>query len=233
MYRLLFLSIFFVIILWWAPIYSAPTIYRPSLKEVEDAAKPCLPWWNGIAINDKYTCPIGDFVAGNGERLLKEKIECSIQIALSFEAIDKKTALWAKQLQSSREKNIDVWINNIGIQTKTAEDSFMNQYSEVCNLTGWTISPDGKWIGCAKTMNFFPETACRDIVNQKVSALQNVWYILASKGIAKSFQNDKDKNLEKIKSAYDLIGDKWSQYKRIVSNAVSKFTSYIKEVVKG
>lgn len=57
-------------------------------------------------------------------------------------------------------------------------------------------------------------------------------YILASKGISKSFQNDKDKNLDKIKSAYDLIGDKWSHYKRIVSNAVSKFTAYIKEAVK-
>lgn len=233
MYRFLFLSISFVILLWWATVYSAPAIYRPSVKEVEDAAKPCLPWWNGIAINDKYTCPVGNFVGGNGQWLSKEKIECSIQIALSLEAIDKKSALWTKQLQSSREKDVNKWIDDIRIQTKSADNSFMNQYSQVCSLTGWTMSEDGKWIGCAKTMEFFPETACRDIVNQKVTALQNVWYILASKGIAKGFQNDKDKNLEKIKSAYDLINEKWSQYKRIVSNAVSKFTAYIKEAVKG
>jgi hypothetical protein len=57
-------------------------------------------------------------------------------------------------------------------------------------------------------------------------------YILASKGIAKSFQNDKDTHLDKVKSAYDLLREKWNSYTRMVGNAVSKFTAYIKEVVK-
>ncbi len=233
MYRYFLLCIFILLtVRWWGVSSAAPSIYRPSLKEVAEAAKPCLPGWNGIAINDKYSCPVWDFSAGNSIWLTKERVECSIQIALSLEAIDKKSALWAKKIQSSREKDINKWIDDIRIQTKTAEDSFNNQYNEVCSLTGWTIRDDGKWLGCAKTTDFFPETACRDIVSRKVTALQNMWYILASKGIAKSFQNDKDKNLDKIKSAYDLIGNKWSQYKRIVSNAVSKFTAYIKEAVK-
>ncbi len=232
MYRYLLLCICVILCIDWGSVYSASPIYRPSMKEVEDAAKPCLPGWNGIAIHDKYSCPIGDFSAGNGIWVSKERIECSIQIALSLEAIDKKSALWAKQLQTSREKDVNKWIDAIQVQTKTADDSFSKQYSEICSLTGWTISEDGKWLGCAKTTDFFPETACMNIVNQRVAALQNMWYILASKGIAKSFQNDKDKNLDKIKSAYDLIWDKWSHYKRIMSNAVSKFTAYIKEAVK-
>jgi hypothetical protein len=70
-------------------------------------------------------------------------------------------------------------------------------------------------------------------VDQKVKALQDMGYILASNGIAKSFQNDKDKQLDKIKSAYDLLLDKWNSYARIITNAVSKFTAYIKQAVKG
>ena len=230
-YLLLCISLVPILSLWWESMYAA-VIYRPSLQEIEAAAKPCLPGWNGIAINDKYSCPVGDFSAGNSIGLTKERVECSIQIALSLEAIDKKSELWVKQLQTSREKDVNTWIDTIRKRTKSEADSFNNQYSEVCSLTGWTISEDSKWLGCAKTTDFFPETACKNIVTQKVTVLQNMGYILASKGIAKSFQNDKDKNLDKIKTAYDLIGDKWSNYKRIISNAVSKFTAYIKEAVK-
>lgn len=213
-------------------IYAATPIYRPGLVEIEAAAKPCLPWGSGIPINDKYACPVGDFSNGSNLSLREERIKCSIQIALSLESIDRKAALWTKELQSSREKDINKWIDNIRIKTKDAPDSFNNQYTEVCSLTGWTISEDGKWLGCAKTTDFFPETACRDLIEKRVIALENMWYILASKNIAKSFQNDKDAHIDKVKSAYDLLRDKWNSYTRMVSNAVSKFTAYIKEVVK-
>ena len=217
---------------YWSDSYSAPVIYRPTNQEVEAAAKPCLPGWSGVPINDKYTCPVWDISSNDGLGLSKERIECSIQIALSLEAIDKKSATWIKQLQTSREKDVNNWIKDIEVKTRTAEDSFSNQFEEVCSLTWWTISDNGKWIWCAKTTDFFPETQCRDITSKKVVALQNMGYILASKWIGKSFQNDKDKNLDAIKSAYTLINDKWNLYKRTVWNAVSKFTAYIKQVVK-
>jgi hypothetical protein len=230
MYKLLLCICIFSLIS--QEIYAAPPIYRPGLVEIEAAAKPCLPGGSGIPINDKYTCPIGDFSEGSSLSLSEERIKCSIQIALSLESIDKKAGLWTKQLQSSREKDVNKWIEDIRLKTKDAPESFANQYAEVCSITGWTISEDGKWLGCAKTTDFFPETACKDIIGKKVIALQNMGYILSSKGIAKSFQNDKDVHLDKVKSAYDLLRDKWNSYTRMVGNAVSKFTAYIRGAVK-
>jgi hypothetical protein len=67
---------------------SAAAPYKPSVAEVEAAAKPCLE--NNPPLDDRYSCPVGDFSDGTGRGLTKEMVECSIQIALSFDAIDKK-----------------------------------------------------------------------------------------------------------------------------------------------
>jgi hypothetical protein len=136
-----------------------------------------------------------------------------------------------KQIQPSREKDMNKWIEDIRLKTQSGPDNFHDQYFQVCSITNWTIGESGK-MGCAKTTDFFPETACKDIALKKVAALQNMGYILASKGIAKSFQNDKDVYMDKQKSVYDGLIDKWNVYKRRVGNAVSKFNAYIKQAVK-
>ena len=157
-------------------------------------------------------------------------VECSIQIALSFDAIDKKAKTWTKKLQTSREKEFNMWNENIQKEVY-GNEGFRDQYKQVCEITNWTIGETGK-VGCAKTTDFFPETACKNIVKKKSQALENMGYILASKGIAKSYQNDKDTFLDKQKTIYDGVLDKFNAYKRSVGNAVSKFTAYTRNAVK-
>jgi hypothetical protein len=111
---------------------------------VKKAAEPCMQTGSKIPIDERYTCPVGNFDAGNSLSLTRERVECSIQIALSIEAIDRKAALWTKELQSSREKDINVWVEDIRKKVKSDSDSFENQYNEVCSLTGWTIALDEK-----------------------------------------------------------------------------------------
>jgi hypothetical protein len=57
-------------------------------------------------------------------------------------------------------------------------------------------------------------------------------YILAGQGIAKSYQNDKDTYMEKMKKKYANILDKWTRYKGIFTNAVEKMDAYIRKAVK-
>ena len=56
-------------------------------------------------------------------------------------------------------------------------------------------------------------------------------YILASKGVAKGYQNAKDLHIDKVKGKYATLLEKWSSYQRILRNAVGKFTAYIKDPV--
>ena len=183
-------------------------------------------------MNDKYTCPIGDFSLESSLSLSKERIECGIQIALSLAKIDEEADKWTQGLQKQRNPDVNVWFKEINNTTTQWDTSFEKKYQEVCSLTGWTISEDGKWLGCAKTTDFFPETACKDIAASRVTALQNIGYILASQGIAKAYQNDKDTSIDTVKTAYDTLLWKWGEYVRMISNAVSKFTAYIKNAVK-
>ncbi len=231
MYRYIILCISMIASLMAHETYAV-SIYRPGLVEIEAAARPCLPWGSGIPINDTYTCPLWESSLGNSLPLTQERITCSIQIALSLVKIDAEADIWTQGLQKQRNPDAEVWFKEIRNKTTGWDTSFEKKYQEVCSLTGWTISEDGKWLGCAKTLDFFPETACKRIVASRVTALQNMGYILASQGIAKSYQNDKDTTLDKVKTAYDTLLWKWSEYVRMISNAVSKFTAYIKNAVK-
>jgi hypothetical protein len=81
-------------------------------------------------------------------------------------------------------------------------------------------------------MSFFPETTCDNIARKKAEAWKNAWYILAAKWIAKNAQNNKDEFVDKKKTKYSELVNKWNSYKRIVSNSVSKMTAYIRSPVK-
>ncbi len=202
--------------------------YRPSQAEVISATDSCIK--NGTPLDERYTCPVGNFQDTSQQALTREKIECSIQMSLAFYKIDEESKIWTKQLQSSREKEFNVWNQNINT-TLYKKDGFLEKYRSVCNIKNWT-----QWelseIGCAKTTEFFPETTCHDLAKKKTESLENIWYILSSKGTGKAYQNEKDTYLDTQKTKYDVLIDKWNSYLRMVSISVQKFTKFIEEAVK-
>lgn len=204
------------------------TEYRPSKSEVISAAESCIK--DGVPLDERYTCPIGNFQGTSAQTLTREKIECSIQMSLAFYKIDEESKIWTKQLQSSREKEFNVWNQNIGT-TLYKKDGFLEKYRSVCAIQNWTQWELGE-IGCAKTTDFFPETTCHDLAKKKTESLENIWYILASKGTGKAYQNEKDTYLDTQKTKYDVLIDKWNSYLRMVSISVQKFTKFIAEAVK-
>lgn len=172
----------------------------------------------------EYVCPSGEFLDVNGKDLSKEVLSCTIKMWLEFNEIDKDAILWTKELQKQREKDPLKWSEDIQKKVYDNTDSLRNRYLNVCAIT--------EWKDCAVSTDFHPETTCNDRAEAKAAAWRDMGYILAGKGIAKSYQNDKDTYIDATKSAYDTLVKKWNEYKRIVDRAVSKFTAYIKNAVK-
>jgi hypothetical protein len=170
----------------------------------------------------EYVCPSGDFFLGSTLPLSEERICGSIYVQIEFAKIDKKALEWTEKLQDTRNVNIESWIADI--RKKTEE--FGSGYTAICSITKMREA-------CGvSTTDFFPETICTDLAAQKARAWENMGYILAGRGIAKNYQNDKDTFIEKTKTKYSKISEKWNQYLRVFDTAVSKFTAYIKKTVK-
>lgn len=204
------------------------SVYRPSAAEVKSATDACIN--TGRPANENYACPVGNYTSTSKQALSREVMECKIQMALAFYRIDEETKTWTKQLQSSREKNFNIW--NEEIQTALYnKEWYGKKYGSVCAITNWTIGENAS-MWCAQTTDFFPETDCYSLADRKTQALKNMGYILASKGTAKAYQNDKDIYLDAQKTKYSTLLDKWNLYLRSVGNAVSKFTAYTKNAVK-
>lgn len=171
----------------------------------------------------EYICPSGSFYGANKKPISREVLACSIRMALEFSEIDTDAMKWVTELQKRRDRDPLKW--NEEIQQKIyGKDGLANRYVSVCQIT--------KWKECVETTDFYPETSCEDKASAKATAWKNMGYILAGKGIAKGFQNDKDTYIDSTKWAYTTLVQKWNEYKRIVDKAVSKFTAYIKNAVK-
>lgn len=176
--------------------------------------------WTESSITD-YICPSGDFARDSSQASTREILCGNIYMQLSFQEIDRDAEKYMKELQDTRNPDMTSWNENIRLESVVWGD----KYSAVCSTASFREY-------CATTTDFFPESTCRDRANAKTQAWTNMGYILAGKGIAKAYQNDKDIYIEKIKTKYDGIFKKWNAYKRIVDIAISKFTAYIRNVVK-
>lgn len=183
----------------------------------------CIQAWSGgtEASITEYVCPSGNFAQKSNQAFTRETLCGNIYMQLSFQEIDRDVEKYMKELQDTRNPDMTSWNENIRLESAVWGD----KYSAVCSTASFREY-------CAATTDFFPESTCRDRANAKTQAWTNMGYILAGKGIAKAYQNDKDTYVEKIKTKYDTILKKWNAYKRIVDIAISKFTAYIRNAVK-
>jgi hypothetical protein len=88
-----------------------------------------------------------------------------------------------------------------------------------------------KWQSIVTTSDAFPQY-CQNLANAKIRALDNLVTLLAAKAIWKSYQNDKDEFLTRVKWKYAALLEKSSRYFRTMSQAVAKLDAYIKVTLK-
>lgn len=203
---------------------SVSSVHVSAKTEYETKTESCLEARsarNESSITE-YICPSGDTSLESSLPLTRDRICGSIYVQTDFAKIDQDAMKWAEKLQDTRNTNIESWILDIRKMT----EEYRKKYIAVCDISLFqkACNPTGS--------DVFPETICQDLARQKALAWENMGYILAGQGVAKTYQNDKDTFIDKTKTKYAKIADKWNRYLRIFDTAVSKFTAYIKKAVK-
>jgi hypothetical protein len=221
---LIFLILFFYFL---TESYALIPYTKPPKAEVDAAAKACME--TGKSTDEtKYICPDGSFQQRDGKVLSQQAQTCAAKMSLSFSAIDEAAKKWIAELQKQREPDFNVWSADIDKTFAELNDT----YFSVCKTTTFSTPDNPQELACAKTFDFFPESECMKLARQKADAWRNAWYILAAKGIAKNAQNEKDEFVDRKKTKYSELINKWNSYKRIVANSVAKMTAYIRSPVK-
>lgn len=201
-----------------------------SDAEVVEKIKDCMAAKNPRSITE-YTCAKGDFAKETGKALSDEDVAYFVIMSVRFKDLDKDALKIMEQMQSNRQTNGLSWIDYINTTVKP----FWEKYNAVCTSLGGDLKTLWVWKEEKKeypTTDGFPQTFCNDTAKKKAKAWENMGYILASKGIAKWYQNAKDTHLDTVKGKYEKLLEKWQWYERVIDTAVSKFTAYIRDPVK-
>ena len=222
-----FLLVLSLFLLSYGSIYALIPYAKPWTTEINDAAKSCMTTGKP-SDPTKYACPEWSNEKNSAKALSQQAYTCAAKMSLSFYAIDEAAKKWVAQLQKQREPDFNVWSADIDATFTELNDT----YFSVCKMTTWTMG-DPPWeVACVNTLKFFPESECKKLARQKADAWRNAWYILAAKWIAKNAQNEKDDFVDRKKTKYSELVNKWNSYKRIVANAVAKMTAYVRSPVK-
>jgi len=176
-----------------------------------------------------YVCPSGDFSEGD-RPYTDEILSYQIAVATVFQAVDKVALTHARSLQCIRQKDPIIWQQSNKVFTDLTS-GYALQYQKVCS-EGYILNIlNKKWQSIVTTSDAFPQY-CQNLANAKIRALDNLVTLLAAKAIWKSYQNDKDEFLTRVKWKYAALLEKSSRYFRTMSQAVAKLDAYIKVTLK-
>lgn len=180
----------------------------------------------------EYVCPSGDFSEAN-RPYTNEILAYQIAIATVFQAIDKNSLQFAQSLQCQRQKDPIIWQQTITRFTDLTT-GYAAQYQKACNISfiiRLLEAKDATEVTLVQTSDTFPDY-CINLANSKVNALHNLWILLASNAVWKSYQNDKDEFLTEVKWRYAKLLEKTSRYFRLMWQAVAKIDVYLKQTIK-
>ncbi len=220
---LLYSFIFFFIALYGESLSAAT-----NNKELCGKIQACMDSKNPLTITE-YMCTKWDFIAETLRPISRDDTAYIVVMSVKFKEIDDEIMKLMKNLQTQRNTDGLSWIEYIN--TKILPVS--KKYRETCTRLWWDL-----WIlqECARenksplpNLSGFPQTVCTDLATKKVQAWENMGYILASKWIAKWFQNSKDSHIETIKGKYGKLLDTFISYSTLLASAVKKLDAYIKD----
>jgi hypothetical protein len=146
--------------------------------------------------------------------------------AMVFQQIDKNSMQYAKNLQCNRDTDPIKWQQAIKVFTDS-NNGYASKYNATCSipyiLDLLNADPANPRV---QSTDAFPQADCMLLARAKVEALHNLGLLLASNGVGKWFQNDKDTFLDAVKTKYSALLDKISNYMRIIGRAVPKLDKY-------
>jgi hypothetical protein len=143
-----------------------------------------------------YVCPSGDFSEGD-RPYTDEILSYQIAVATVFQAVDKVALTHARSLQCIRQKDPIIWQQSNKIFTDL-NSGYAAQYQKVCS-EGYILNLlNKKEQSIVTTSDAFPQY-CQNLANAKIRALDNLVTLLTAKAIGKSYQNDKDEFLTRVK----------------------------------
>lgn len=183
-----------------------------------------------------FVCPSGNFSEADRPHA-DEIIAYQIAVATVFQAIDTNSMLYAQSLHCNRDTDPIKWQQTIKIFTDS-NSGYAAKYYSACNISYIvsllnTIWQDGQLIfDTIQTSDTFPQY-CEYLASRKVDALHNLGILLASNGVGKWFQNDKDIFINAVKTKYSNLLDKVSNYLRVVGRAVKKLDKYTTNPIQG
>ncbi len=222
-YLLSSIFIFLIALLHWESL-SAATDNKALCGKIQS----CMDAENPLTITG-YMCTKWDFVAETLRPISRDDTAYIVVMSVKFQEIDDAIMKHMKDLEAQRNTDGLSWIEYIN--TKILPIS--KQYAQTCTRLWWDL-----WIlqECAvenktapPSISGFPQTICNDLAEKKTRAWENMAYILASKWIAKWFQNSKDIHLDRIKGKYSKLLDAFISYSTLLSSAVKKLDAYIKD----
>lgn len=204
---------------------------------------------NEASLNDPsndFYCPSGNFSIQDNQAITDWRIAMQIGISMLFSAIDYDALTKICEMRESRETDPMVWqkwinetfLTSANDETKwdSPDKSVLSRYRELCDNGGVNImnivnaNSEGKrWIS---NMSSFPESLCLKRAEQKSKTWANVGYILMNEGIAKWYQNDKDKYIDKVKTKYDTVREKFHTLLEYIDKSTANLTNLIKKAVK-
>lgn len=243
-------ALFFIIWFFSFTLFSSVTFSTPVCPEIpemidleiEKGGLSALAIANTLACLDArsaraestitdFTCPSWDFNATDRPHT-DEILAYQIAVAAVFKAIDTNAMQYAQNLQCNRDTDPIKWQQAIKIFTDS-NNGYASKYYSTCSIAYITdllnADPDNPII---KTTETFPQGDCMLLARAKVDALHNLWLLLASNGVGKWFQNDKDIFLDEVKTKYSILLDKVSNYLRVVGRAVAKLDKYLSNTVR-
>ena len=222
-----YLLIFFIALVYF--LQNLGLIFAvASTEELKGKIDECMKEVNPRSITD-YSCAKGDMLS-TGLPLSDQWIAYMVVMSVRFKELDEAILKDMKILQQKRETEVLSWTTYITEKSALYREKYLN----ICTPLGGDLSVIQAWkkdLWQSATIDAFPQTVCNSLVPKKVEAWENMSYILASKGVAKGYQNAKDLHIDKVKGKYATLLEKWSSYQRILGNAVGKFTAYIKDPV--
>jgi hypothetical protein len=216
-----------------------PKVYTPEV--IRGKIELCLSKRKELqesSITDFY-CPSGDYTYADWRVLNDNTIPYHIMIAQLLAQIDEDALKYMCTLRELREKDVTVWTEDLRKKFESSSEwenkSFYDRYAEVCTVKHIVEkmrlmdTPEKSWV---TKIESFPQSICEGIVARKIQAWRNMGKILMNEGMGKSYQNDKDKFVDKVKGKYSVIIDKYIQYSRIAGRAISNLTALPKETIQ-